>query len=40
MHGQQNIKKNAFIVFVGKPEGRRQLEISGRSWDNIIKLKL
>jgi hypothetical protein len=33
-------KQHTFSVFVGKPEGRRQLEISGRRWDDIIKLKL
>jgi len=33
-------KQHVFSVFVGKPEGRRQLEISGRRWDDIIKLKL
>jgi len=31
-------KQRAFSVFVGKIEGRRQLEISGRRWDDIIKL--
>jgi len=33
-------KQNALCVFVGKPEGRRQPERSGRRWDDIIKLKL
>jgi hypothetical protein len=33
-------KRNALCVFVGKPEGRRQPERSGRGWDDIIKLKL
>jgi hypothetical protein len=29
-------KRNAYSVFVGKPEGKRQ----GRMWDNNIKMDL
>jgi hypothetical protein len=29
--------RNAFKSLVGKPEGKRQLEIPTRGWDNITK---
>jgi hypothetical protein len=29
-------KQHSSSVFVGKPERRRQLEVSGRRWDDII----
>jgi hypothetical protein len=33
-------KRNAYRIFVGKPEGKRPLEIPGRRWVGNIKMDL
>jgi hypothetical protein len=33
-------KKNAYIILVGKPEGKRLLERPGRRWVDNIKMYL
>jgi hypothetical protein len=37
MHG---LKKNAYRILVGKPEGKRLLEIPRRRWEDNIKVDL
>ena len=33
-------RRGAYVVLVGKPEGKRQLGRPKRSWDNNIKIDL
>jgi hypothetical protein len=33
-------KRNAYRILVGKPEGKRSLEIPRHSWDDNIKMDL